>query len=331
MPALPSLDPTGLRSHLARQHRGIPWKGTCLAASVANIDLDAPGASIDGVDMGYGERFLAKDQTDATENGIYDWLGAAETARRSYDMDQDQSTAVPADEVRGGVVRIISGTVNGGRIFLADNTSEPQFGVDAITFSELASGSSLIIPVDHGNMGATETLDFAAGDWHRGTLDAACTITVEGFTVDQAGVMVFECTQDGGGGNAIVWDSDVDFGGADDQPDQTADTATVFLLFSSVGDSAIYGAKVGGGDGGTAASTVEDETTLGISPAVGSDTEYARQDHTHGSPSATTIAAAVSTAGYVGPLLISDTHSTPLVFDDILQNDDGDDFLYSDV
>lgn len=35
---------------------------------------------------------------------------------------------------------------------------------------------------------------------------------------------------------------------------------------------------------GTPASTVTDETTFGISTAVGTDTEYARQDHTHGSP-----------------------------------------------
>lgn len=41
-----------------------------------------------------------------------------------------------------------------------------------------------------------------------------------------------------------------------------------------------------GGGGGTPATTVTDETTWGITPAVGSDTEYARQDHTHGSPAA---------------------------------------------
>ena len=71
------------------------------------------------------------------------------------------------------------------------------------------------------------------------------------------------------------------------------------------------------------ATTVTDETRWGITPAVGTDLEYARQDHTHGSPTEPT--------GSGGHLLISDTHSTPLVFDDILQNDDGDDFLYSDT
>lgn len=38
------------------------------------------------------------------------------------------------------------------------------------------------------------------------------------------------------------------------------------------------------GGGGTPASSVESETTWGIQPAVGVDIEYARQDHTHGSP-----------------------------------------------
>jgi hypothetical protein len=32
----------------------------------------------------------------------------------------------------------------------------------------------------------------------------------------------------------------------------------------------------------------------------------------------------------VGPILISDTHSTPLVFADLLQTEDGSDLLYLD-
>lgn len=36
--------------------------------------------------------------------------------------------------------------------------------------------------------------------------------------------------------------------------------------------------------GGTPASTVTDETTFGVATAVGTGTDYARVDHTHGSP-----------------------------------------------
>lgn len=124
------------------------------------------------------------------------------------------------------------------------------------TWEDHGSGSST--PFDHGNMGATETVDLADGDWHRGTLNANCAITVTGFTADEGAVLLFEVTQDGTGGWDITWDADVDFGGADDQPSQTASTTTTFMLWSSAGDTTIYGAKVGGGG---AALTVEDEGT----------------------------------------------------------------------
>ena len=43
--------------------------------------------------------------------------------------------------------------------------------------------------------------------------------------------------------------------------------------------------------GGTPAVSVTSETTYGIAPAVGTATNYARQDHTHGSPTAPTAAS----------------------------------------
>lgn len=43
-----------------------------------------------------------------------------------------------------------------------------------------------------------------------------------------------------------------------------------------------------GGAGGTPASSVTDETTYGITPAVGTSTNFARQDHTHGTPTTPT-------------------------------------------
>lgn len=43
-------------------------------------------------------------------------------------------------------------------------------------------------------------------------------------------------------------------------------------------------ASGGGGGGGTPASTVVSETTPGLSPVVGTSTDYARGDHSHGTP-----------------------------------------------
>lgn len=66
--------------------------------------------------------------------------------------------------------------------------------------------------------------------------------------------------------------------------------------------------------GGTPATTVTDETGYGIAPAVGTDTEYARQDHTHGSPAAPTAAgvgadaAGTSAAGIAAHVAAGDPH-----------------------
>jgi len=43
-------------------------------------------------------------------------------------------------------------------------------------------------------------------------------------------------------------------------------------------------ASGGGGGGGTPASSVVSETSFGLSPVVGTSTDYARGDHSHGSP-----------------------------------------------
>jgi hypothetical protein len=79
------------------------------------------------------------------------------------------------------------------------------------------------------------------------------------------------------------------------------------------------------------ATTVESETTWAIAAAVGTDTELARQDHTHGTPANPVTAAALATLGAVGALLIADDHSTPIVFGDLLLTEEQDDFLYADL
>lgn len=115
--------------------------------------------------------------------------------------------------------------------------------------SLVASGTGTFETVDeggnpdvlaHGNMGSTETIDAADGNHHTGTLDADCTITVAAFA---AGSIVFVVTQDATGGRDITW-SGVTFGGANDQPEQSAGSVTVFVFLSSGGT--VYAAKWGG-------------------------------------------------------------------------------------
>ncbi len=85
-------DPTNALHPATKQYvdalvQGLDPKGSVKAASTANITLTAPGATIDGVTMVSGDLFLAKDQTTASQNGIYVWNGAAVAATRATNMD----------------------------------------------------------------------------------------------------------------------------------------------------------------------------------------------------------------------------------------------------
>jgi hypothetical protein len=94
-------------SQLRGMLEGNSWKDAVRVASTVNINLAAPGATIDAIAMVTGDRFLAKDQTAQTENGLYVWNGAAVAAVRA----DDASTFL---ELEGAVVRVEEGTANAG-------------------------------------------------------------------------------------------------------------------------------------------------------------------------------------------------------------------------
>jgi hypothetical protein len=80
---------------------GLSWKDSVRVASTANINLAAPGATIDGVTMAASDRFLAKDQSTQSQNGIYVWNGAATPATRAVDAStfaELEAAIVPVEE-----------------------------------------------------------------------------------------------------------------------------------------------------------------------------------------------------------------------------------------
>jgi hypothetical protein len=87
--------------------QGLSWKDNVRSASTANVTVSAPGATIDGVTMATSDRFLLKNQTAQTENGIYIWNGAASPATRALDADT-------FDEMESAVATVDEGTVNAG-------------------------------------------------------------------------------------------------------------------------------------------------------------------------------------------------------------------------
>lgn len=86
---------------------GLNTKDSVRVASTANINLASPGATIDAIALTTGDRFLAKDQSTQSQNGIYIWNGAAVAATRAPDADT-------FDELEAATVRVEEGTVNIG-------------------------------------------------------------------------------------------------------------------------------------------------------------------------------------------------------------------------
>ena len=102
------------------------------AGTTANVDLTADlqnGDTIDGVTLVTGDRVLVKDQTDATENGLY-LVVASGTASR----DPEHDTIA---ELSGGMVVVNQGTSNDNKIFLCTTDSDGVIGSSNITYSQI--------------------------------------------------------------------------------------------------------------------------------------------------------------------------------------------------
>jgi hypothetical protein len=112
---------------------GLKQKDPCVVATQGNIDLDSPGATIDGVTMSAGDRVLVKAQSDDTENGIYLWTGATSAMTRALD-------ASTATELNSALTLVTGGTdenVNYRQTALVETLDE-----DSVTWTTFGTGAS---------------------------------------------------------------------------------------------------------------------------------------------------------------------------------------------
>ena len=101
-------------------------------ATTANVNLSnglENGDTLDGITLVTGDKVLVKDQTDATENGIY-LVPASGAASRDPDFNT-------VDELAGQLVIIQEGTTNEDTIFLCTTDTGGSIGSVNITFSQV--------------------------------------------------------------------------------------------------------------------------------------------------------------------------------------------------
>lgn len=111
---------------------GVSWKDNVRAATTVNITLATPGASIDAITLAVNDRFLVKNQTTQTENGIYIFTGAASPATRALD-------ASTFDELESAVVTVDEGTSNGGTTWRQTQVNG-VIGTNIVVFTAFGTG-----------------------------------------------------------------------------------------------------------------------------------------------------------------------------------------------
>jgi len=110
---------------------GIRTRVSVRVATTANIDLTQDlqnGDTIDGVTLATDNRVLVKNQTDATQNGIYDVV-ASGTATRPTEFDT-------FNELAGQLISVQEGSTQADRLFLCTSNFGGTLGADNIVYQQ---------------------------------------------------------------------------------------------------------------------------------------------------------------------------------------------------
>ena len=131
------IDPT-ISTHLATKAyvdavaTGLDPKNSVRAATTANITLSG-AQTIDGVSIVAGDRVLVKNQTTASQNGIY--VAASGAWTRSSDADN-----TPTGEVTSGMyVLVTEGTMNTGAGFVLTTPDPITLGTTPLSFAQFST------------------------------------------------------------------------------------------------------------------------------------------------------------------------------------------------
>ncbi len=133
LPAPASANEPARLADLNAAIEGLKSKDTVRASTQGNVNLAAPGATVDGITMAAGERFLARAQTTDSQNGIYIWNGAATPATRSTD-------ASTYTELVNAIVPVAEGT-DAGKTYRQTGATG-TIDVTAVTFISFGTGAS---------------------------------------------------------------------------------------------------------------------------------------------------------------------------------------------
>ena len=162
-------------------------------ATTANVNLSnglEAGDAIDGVTLVSGDRVLVKNQSTATENGLYLAVGSGAGAA-SRDPEHDTIA-----ELSGGMVVVNQGTANDNKIFLCTTDSDGSLGSTSITYTTITPqnvGTVTSIATGTGIDGGTITSSGTiAIDSTVATLSGTQTLTNKTLTTPKIGTSILD-------------------------------------------------------------------------------------------------------------------------------------------
>jgi hypothetical protein len=164
---------------------GIDWKASVRAATTAAITLATGlenGDTLDGVTLATGDRVLVKNQTDATENGLY-VVAVSGAPTRSSDAD------TAAEITASFAVFVEEGTVNADSGWTLTNNGTITVGTSELSFTQF-TGLGQITAGD-GLTKTANTLNVVPGD--------GLAVTADSVKIDRAVVVTKYATNVGDG------------------------------------------------------------------------------------------------------------------------------------
>tara|TARA_R110001592_G_scaffold121512_4_gene327196 strand:- start:918 stop:2612 length:1695 start_codon:yes stop_codon:yes gene_type:complete len=117
---------------------GLDFKDSVRVASTGNLTISGPGATIDGISLSSGDRVLLKNQTTASQNGIYSWNGAASAMTRTTDADTN------AEVTSGMYVFVETGTANSDTGFVLTTDGSITVGSTSLSFTQFSGAGQIV-------------------------------------------------------------------------------------------------------------------------------------------------------------------------------------------
>jgi hypothetical protein len=185
---------------------GLSWKNAVLAATTTNITLSGT-QSVDGVILNIGDRVLVKNQTTASQNGIYVVANGSWT--RAVDEDNSPEVFGSAVYVSGG------GTLNKNTQWTNSNSTAPTIGTDPITYVQISGAGTYTNGTGISLIGNAFSLDSSYTDTLY--IPLSRSLTINGNTQTLAANRTFTITTTGtpnrisvSGGGTITPTIDID-------------------------------------------------------------------------------------------------------------------------